>query len=147
MSAHKSINVVLVFIAFILAVVTASLSQKDANDIKDLGNAAPDKSKNIVHLNNTSIATAVFSAGLLLLAFGAFHFNTKNFAMVKGVLCLVVLILGFVLIGFSGSLVNFFNEVGSESKQKNYANIGVAAGVFSLLAVGSCSLTVVKMLK
>jgi len=149
MFVHKSINVGLVFIAFILAVVTAAKSQKAANALKkadDAGLPMSNDMKNIIHLNNSAIATSVFTAVLLALAFGAFHFTTKNFAMVKGGLCVVVLILGFLLIGFSGSLMKY-NSPDTAIDPDNFVNIGLAAGIFSLLAVGSCSLTVLKMLK
>ena len=143
MVVHKSINVVLVAITFILAVVAAAKSKKPADKIRDAGPDVPAIVKNIVHMYNASIATAFLSAGLLLLAVGAFHFNTKAFALVKGALCVVVLILGFVLIGFSASLMNsdsFFND-------SMFAKVALAAGVFCLLSVGSCGLTVLKMLK
>ena len=154
MVVHKSINVVLVAITFILAVVAAAKSQKMADDIRNIGSAIPDDIidigsvipndfKKIVHINNASIATAVLSAVLLLLAIGAFHFNTKTFGMVKGALCVVVLILGFVLIGFSASLM----KKKYSNNEYMFVKVAIASGVFCLLSVGSCGLTVLKMLK
>lgn len=143
MAVHKSINVVLVAITFILAVVAAAKSQKLADDIRDVGSDVPNDFKKIVHINNASIATAVLSAVLLLLAVGAFHFNTKTFGMVKGALCVVVLILGFVLIGFSAPLM----KTDYSSKEFMFVKVAMATGVFCLLSVGSCGLTVLKMLK
>jgi hypothetical protein len=145
MTTHKSLNVVLVAITFILAVATAVLSTKDAKNAKqveDAGVELPKELKSIKHVNNSAIATAVFTAILFLMAVGAFHFNTKLFGMVKGALCVVVLILACILIGFGAQLTdNKLTEM-----YLNYKYTSIATGVVGLFAVGSCGLAVFKML-
>lgn len=142
MTAHKSVNVALVALTFVLAVATTAWSAKDAKDFmqaSDAGMQLPAEGKALVNLYKSSMAMSVLSAVLLLMAIGAFHFNTKLFGVVKAVLCVVVIVLGFMAIGFGAQLTNL-------PTNKQYGSTGIAAGVVSLFAVGSCGLAVFKML-
>ena len=142
MTAHKSINVALVALTFVLAVATTAWSAKDAKEFMqaaDAGVSLPAEAQALVNLYKSGIAMSVFTAILLLMAIGAFHLNTKLFGIVKAVLCVVVLVLGFMAIGFGAQLTNF-------PTNKQYGSTGIAAGVVSILAVGSCGLAVFKML-
>jgi hypothetical protein len=142
MTAHKSVNVALVALTFVLAVATTAWSAKDAKDLQqaaDAGMPLPAEAKALLNLYKSSMAMSVLSAVLLLMAIGAFHFNTKVFGVVKAVLCVVVLVLGLMSIAFGSQLTNLPNN-------KQYGSSGIAAGVVSVLAVGSCSMTVFKML-
>jgi uncharacterized BrkB/YihY/UPF0761 family membrane protein len=142
MTAHKSINVALVALTFVLAMATTAWCAKDAQDVQkaaDAGFPIPGELKALLNLYKAGIAMSVLTAILLLMAIGAFHFNTKVFGIVKAVLCVVVLVIGFMVIGFSSQLTNL-------PSNKQYGSAGVATGVVSILAVGSCSMTVFKML-
>ena len=142
MTAHKSLNVALVAITFVLAVTTTAWSAKDATDLmkaSDAGMPLLAESKALVNLYKSGIAMSVFTAILLLMAIGAFHLSTKLFATVKAALCVVVLVLGFMSIGFGAQLTNL-------PADNQYGSTGIAAGVVSIFAVGSCGLAVFKML-
>ncbi len=142
MTAHKSLNVVLVAVTLVLALATTGMSAKDAKDIQkavDAGLPVPSELKALLNLYKSGMAMSVLTAILLLMAIGAFHLNTKAFAVVKSVLCILVLITGLMLLVFGAQLTNL-------PSNKQYGNTGIAAGVLSILAVGSCGMTVFKML-
>ncbi len=139
MTTHKYFNVGLVAATFVLAFITAVLSTKDADNANQVGAIVSEDNKKIMHVNNTAIATAVFTAILFAMAIGAFHFNTKLFGMVKAALCVIILILGLILIAFGTQLT-------SVPIATKYSYTSIATGIVSLGAVGSCGLAVFKML-
>lgn len=139
MTTHKFLNVGLVAATFVLAFITAVLSTKDADRAKQTGASVTEDNTKIIHLNNTAITAAVFTAILLAMAVGAFHFNSKLFGMVKAALCVIILILGLILIAFGTQLIN--TEMAT-----TYSYSAIATGLVSLSAVGSCGLAVFKML-
>jgi len=125
--AQKSFNGVSVFIAFILAVAAAVMTQKPADEAKKLTKEpSEDKTaKRIIKINIIAIVAAVLSGVLLLLAFGVFHFNTRKLYLAKGILGLAVMFAGIFLTGF-GFLY--------EDNKADFVKIAIAAGIFIAIA-------------
>lgn len=139
MLSHKSVNVGLAALTVVLSLTTFLWADKDVEDVKKAGLNKVGAGKDLVNFHKSSIALFVFSLILLLMTIGAFHLNDKKFAVAKAVVCVGVLILSFLMVGFGGSL----NKL---SLEKRYDATGITSGVFGILLTGSCAFTVLKML-
>ncbi len=139
---HTDVNFVLLSLTTYFAVATAASSGKDAIELQksaDAGIALPEEAKNIIILFRTSIAMSVFSAILLVIVLAMHNTNNKLFKMVKTILCVAILITGLMVLVYGSQLTNL-------PSNKPYGKYGIAAGVLSIFAVGSCVLHLFKSL-
>ena len=140
---HKSVNVALVLVTLALSIATAVLVSKDAEALAKIDKLTGfNFDDNVGMLYKVSIAMSVTSAVLLLMAVGALHFNTKLFGMVKLALCVATLVLAIMSVTYGAKLLND----PLMTSDLMYPKTSVSAGVVGILAVGSCTLTVFKML-
>jgi len=139
MTALKSVNVALVFVTFALAVST-SYVMKFYNEA--LFCSQIEKDNALCYLQTSSLVLSIASGLLFLMTLASFAMNSKLFLVVKSILCLVVFVSGIFVLG--SSLRTGF--LGKQKDSQKSPSIGIAAGVVSLFAVGSCSMTVFKML-
>ena len=137
---HKSINVAIVFLTFILSVTTAAWASKDVKNLEEFAYIfGINLNDNIGMLYRINIAMAVITAALLIMAIGAFHYNTKLFGIIKLIFCVATLILSAMSIAYGSKLTGLQDS-------HSYGKTGIAAGAFGVLAVGSCTITALKML-
>lgn len=140
---HKYFNVVLVLATFALSVASTVTVSKDAQALSKLDKLTGiNLDDHVGMLHKISMAMAVTSGVLLLMAVYALKFNNKLFGMLKLLLCVATFVFAAMSIFYGAKLVND-TKIKSDRK---YPELGLSAGVVGILAVGSCSLTAFKML-
>jgi len=140
---HKSLNVLLVLVTLALSIASSVLVSKDARQLAQLDKLIGfNLDNNVGMLYQITIALSVTSGLLLLMAVGALKINAKWFGMLKLVLCVATLVLAIMAITYGAKIMNdpLLNP------DLVYGKTSVAAGVFGILAVGSCTFTALKML-
>jgi len=165
MYTHKLINIVLAVIVLALAVVTLIKTRDDARNlnikltntivddmvdkINELFNkseftdpelakimAMDKKVKRIDSLNKSAQALIVVSAIMIVLVLISMFVQNKFLAAINTLVCLATLVSGMLCIVYGAMIIPMKSGI-----------FGIVSGVVVLLVVGSCGVSIAKMLK